>query len=594
MERRGEVSRREWRWVMAWIVVALIVTSVPYLIGAARSTPERVFGGFVIAIEDGYSYLAKMNQGAQGAWTFTLPYTSEAHTPTIFYLFHLLLGKVAALFNSPLAVMYHLARLLLDALLLAVIYRFVAQFAASRAVRKIAWLIVTFSGGLGWLLLLLGQANWLDSAPIDLISPEAFTFLILYAFPHLALARTLMLLGLLAWWKNPGDRSQKVETRSQKAVIAGLCWLAMGVLVPFYVAVVGAIVIAGLLADAIVRRRIEWRAVRAAILAGLIASPMLIYTFVVVATDPIWNVWQAQLIIRSPHPLHYLLGYALVGALAVIGLLRRQKSEARSQNQSRKLMAWLLVVPVLIYLPFNSQRRLIEGWQIPLAIFAASGLVYRVLPAWRRSRLVRRLTRYRRYSVRGLTTWAVAGGLIFTSATYVLLLVEQSARTMAQLPPSFRDGGEIEALRWLAGQAQLNEVVLSSYDTGNFLPTVVNARAFAGHGPETAYSDDKRQLAMEFYAPRTSEAWRRAFVRRWSIAWVLAGPLEAKLGAVDFASADYLKLEYERADYRIYRVERRRGEVRFAANEIRLMGDPAWLGRRSNRLSCANASPLHQ
>ncbi|HZY42909.1 MAG TPA: hypothetical protein VFF59_13025, partial [Anaerolineae bacterium] len=504
------------------------------------STPDRVFGGFVIAIEDGYSYLAKMNEGAHGAWSFTLPYTSEAHTPTIFYLFHLLLGKVAALFNSPLTVMYHLARLILDALLLAVIYRFVAQFAASRAVRKIAWLIITFSGGLGWLLLLAGQPNWLDSAPIDLISPEAFTFLILYAFPHLALARTLMLLGLLAWW---GKR---------RAVVAGVCWLAMGVIVPFYVAVVGAIVIAGLIADSIARRSIAWREVRGAMVAGLIASPMLIYTFMIVATDPIWNVWQAQLIILSPHPLHYIAGYALVGALAVIGLLRNQKSEIRNP----KLIGWLLVVPVLIYLPFNSQRRLIEGWQMPLAIFAASALVYRALPAWRRSRLVRRLIQYRRYSVRGLTTWAIAGGLIVTSATYVLLLVEQSARMIAQLPPSFRDGREIEALRWLDGQVKSNAVVLSSYDTGNFLPTVVAARAFTGHGPETAYSDDKRQLATEFYGTQTTDAWRRAFVRRWPIDWVIAGPLEAKLGAVDFVSADYLTLEYEREGYRIYRVER--------------------------------------
>ena len=103
MERRGVISRAEWRWLIVWIVIALIVTSVPYLIGAARSTNDRVFGGFVIAIEDGYSYLAKMNQGAHGAWLFTLPYTSEPHTPTIFYEFHLLLGKAAALLGVSLA-----------------------------------------------------------------------------------------------------------------------------------------------------------------------------------------------------------------------------------------------------------------------------------------------------------------------------------------------------------------------------------------------------------------------------------------------------------------------------------------------------------
>ena len=90
------MTRSEWRWVSIWIVVALLVTSVPYLVGWLRSTPDRVFGGFAFAIEDGYSYLSKMKQGAEGLWLFQLPYTSEAHTPTIFYLFYLLLGKLTS------------------------------------------------------------------------------------------------------------------------------------------------------------------------------------------------------------------------------------------------------------------------------------------------------------------------------------------------------------------------------------------------------------------------------------------------------------------------------------------------------------------
>jgi len=349
----------------------------------------------------------------------------------------------------------------------------------------------------------------------------------------------LMLLGLLALWIN------------RQWWLAGLCWLAMGVLVPFYIAVVGAVVIVGLIADAIKQRQIDWRAVRRAMLAGLIASPMLIYTFVIVASDPIWNVWQAQLIILSPHPLHYVAGYAVIGALAVIGLLRSPTASRRSPN----LIGWLLVVPVLIYLPFNSQRRLIESWQIPLAIFAASGLVYRVLPAWRRSRLVQRLTQYKRYSVHGLTTWAIAGGLMFSSATYVLMMVEQSARMMAQVPPSFRDIREIEALRWLDEQVQPTDVILASYATSNFAPTIVNARTFTGHGPETAYSDDKRQLAAKFFAPQATDAWRQAFVRRWLVDWVIVGPLETKDGAIDLSALQGVNVVYDQNGYRIYRVK---------------------------------------
>lgn len=542
MERKGAVSRAEWRWVAIWLVVALIVTSVPYVVGALSATPDKAFGGFVMAIEDGYSYLAKMNEGAHGAWLFTLPYTSEPHTATVFYLFHLLLGKVAALSGVPLAVMYHIARLLFDALLLVVVYRFVAQFTGARAVRKIAFLLIAFSGGLGWLLLLTGQTNWLGSLPIDLISPEAFTFLGLYLLPHLALARALMLLGLLFFWQK--------TTTTRDVALAGLCWLLMGVLVPFYVAVVGAIVIAGLIAQAIVRRRVDWHEIGRAALSGLIAAPILIYTFIVVATDPIWNIWQAQLIILSPHPLHYVVGYALVGGLAIIGIVRKRKF--RIQNP--ELFGWLIVVPFLIYLPFNSQRRLIEGWQIPLAIFAAIGLVTVVLPAWRRSRLVRRLAQHRRYSARGLRQWLLASMLLFSAATYVLLLTEQSTRMLARTPPSFRDGGEVAAMQWLDQRVTYNDVILSAYDTGNFLPTMVGARVYLGHGPETANSADKLKSVRQFYTSATFDDWRREFLKQGSISYVFAGPLERKLGAANFAEMNYLTLEYDRDGYRIYRV----------------------------------------
>lgn len=541
MERRGVISRAEWRWLIMWIAVALIVTSVPYLIGAARSTPDRVFGGMVIAIEDGYSYLAKMNQGAHGAWLFTLPYTSEPHTPTLVYLHYRLLGKAAALFNLPLAAAFHLARLMANALLLLVVYGFVAQYTASRAVRKAAWLIVAFSGGLGWLLLLTGQPNWLGSYPIDLISPEAFTFLSMYAFPHITLAQMFLLLGFKLLWSQPA-----------RTFLAGVCWFVMGVLVPLDVGVVYAIVAASVIAISIERRRLAGDEVRRAIGPVLLIAPIVIYGFVMFTFDPILAEWYAQGVMLSPSPLHYVLAYLLVGGLAIIGLRAKPTSERRES----RLLAWLVIVPVMAFSPFSFQRRLIEGWQIPLSLFAAIGLVYRVLPAWRRSRVVRRLTQYRRYSGRGLRRWALAALMLGLFATYALLLSEQATRMLAQLPPSFRDGGEIAALDWLSQRATAADVVLSSYETGNFLPTRVGAHVFLGHGPETAYSEQKRVLVKQFYATDTSIESRQAFLRDWSITYVFYGPLEKRLGQIDLLESGILERVYEQGEYQIYRVER--------------------------------------
>ena len=539
---RGRVTRSEWRWVLIWIGVAVLVTSVPYLVGWLRSTPDRTFGGFAFAIEDGYSYLSKMKQGAEGLWLFHLPYTSEAHTPTIFYFFYLLLGKLSAVTGLSTPLVYHLARVVCDAVLLAVIYRFLTLFTAWRSVRRLAFLLIIFSGGLGWLLLLTRQGAWLDSAPIDMISPEAFTFLVLYGFPHLALARACLLLGFVFLWQT--------NAQVKQAVLAGVSWLIMILLVPFFAAVVGAVALIGLIAEAIALRHIAWRQVGLTALAGLIAAPPLIYTFAVVFTDPIWKVWADQLVILSPHPLHYVLGYALIGVLAVIGLVKTWKRRVIDP----KLIGWLVAVPLLIYLPFNSQRRLIEGWQIPLAFCAAVGLAYAVLPAWRKSRLVKRLTRSQRYTRHGLQTWLIAGLLILSSLTYTLMLVEQTTRMLAQIDLGFRPGAELAAMRWLDARTTYDDVVLSSYDTGNFLPAVVGARVFLGHGPETAYSDEKRGLVKQFFAADTLAEWRRSFLHDWPITYVFFGPLEQVGGLHDLSDLPELQSVYDQDGYRIYQV----------------------------------------
>jgi uncharacterized membrane protein len=133
--------------------------------------------------------------------------------------------------------------------------------------------------------------------------------------------------------------------------------------------------------------------------------------------------------------------------------------------------------------------------------------------------------------------------------------MEQTTRMIARVELGFRDGTELAALRWLDQRVADEDVILSSYNTGNFLPAMVGAKAFLGHGPETAYSEAKRQLVKQFYAAETMPEWRHAFLSEWSVTYVFFGPLEKKVGLFDPAQVDYLTLEYDQDGYRIYRVK---------------------------------------
>ena len=188
------VNRTEWLWVLVWSLVILSVTSLPYLYGALLSTPDTHFSGFVVGLEDGHSYLSKMEQGRAGRWLFHLAFTPEPHQGEPFFLFYILLGKVAGLTRWSNAVVYHLSRLATIPLGLLAFYFFAAYFSENLKVRRLGFLIFGLTGGMGWLWLSLGGPAELGRMPVDLWVPDASFFLSALTFAHLPLAQGLLLL----------------------------------------------------------------------------------------------------------------------------------------------------------------------------------------------------------------------------------------------------------------------------------------------------------------------------------------------------------------------------------------------------------------
>lgn len=541
------VAAREWLWVLAWGTVLVVLTSLPYVVGALASTPDHVFGGLVYNVVDCNSYIAKMRQGAQGEWLFTLPYTSEPHQGAFIYPFYLFLGKGAALSGLSLVCTYHLARLLCAWLLAAAVYAFLAQLTGRLAIRRLAFLLALFSSGAGWLLILLKLSPLFGDMPVDFWVPEGYLFLLSYATPHLAFGGALMfaLLAMImeAWRKNAW----------RWVAWAGGVGLLLTAVLPFYSAVAYAVLGGTWLVQSMCDRRANWRWLRMLLLSGLPSLPMLAYQIGVFTFDPFFSVWAAQNITRSPHILHYLLGYAFLWPLAIGGAIW---AAHRADRQKTLPLVWLAIAPVLVYLPVNFQRRLLIGFQVPLAFFAALGLARYVLRPFGRLRPVRWLLRWPRYSLSGLRRWLVAAVLVFLSATHVLLVAGNSLSAWMQSPQMFHSRAELEALQWLKGYTAIQDVVLCSFETGNYIPAQAGNRVFLGHGPETVRSDEKKALVARFFDAAGDDSWRKSLLDEYSIAYVVVGPRERELGAFDLDSADYLLQVYANAEYAIYRVKR--------------------------------------
>ena len=524
----GKITRREGLWAAGFAAVVMALTSAPYLVGFASQTGAWRFSGFLIAVEDGNSYIAKMAQGARGAWLFTLPYSSEPQRGVLIYSFYLLLGKLAGPDHDAQAAAYHLARIVFGFTLLLVSYLFLSEFLPHVRQRRLALGLVALGGGLGWLLVLVGQGNLFNSLPVDFYSPEAYTFLILYTLPHLAAARCFFLLGLLAYLRGRG-------------VLAGLALLGLGFIQPLFVLVAWAVMAAHTaMAQRMPLRRhvlpstrhaspIPHRAWLSTFLLGVsLSSPLVLYTIYVFFADPLVRQWGAQNILPSSHPLHYLFGYGVWLLPAILGwrvLARRHPSLAHFVG------GWALAVPFLIYAPVSTQRRLVEGFQLPLVTLAVLGLTVS-------------LRRFRR--------WMLLPVFVLALPTSAMLWVGGlgAARQLAE--PVFHPADKLAAFAWLADHAQPGQVVLSSFTTGNALPAYTPLVAYIGHGPETVFLAAKEPRVAAFYQSATSESERRALLADGRIAYVIFGPPERALGDFNPEAADYLRWQFSAGDYSIY------------------------------------------
>jgi len=189
----GQVRRHEWGWVCCFSLVVVVIATLPYLVAWWLTPPGKFYTGTLLNPQDGQSYLAKMEQGAAGEWSFTLPYTTEAQQGApVAYLYYLLLGHISGFLSFPINGVGHAARLLAGWALLLVAYRFIAEFISGVSARRMALAVLAFSSGLGWLLAVL----WGLTAP-DLWVAESNTFLSILVNPHFPLAETLMLLIFL-------------------------------------------------------------------------------------------------------------------------------------------------------------------------------------------------------------------------------------------------------------------------------------------------------------------------------------------------------------------------------------------------------------
>ncbi len=521
----GKVTRREWIWVFLASLAVVVLAALPYLYAWLSTPAGLAYTGFIINPLDGHSYLAKMQQGAAGGWSFTLPFTTEPQEGAFIYVHYLLLGHVAAWLGLSSIVVYHLARSLAAMVLLLTVYRFAACFVTGLGARRLAFVVVAVSSGLGWLLAPAGVV-----AP-DLWVPEANTFLTVLVNPHFPLAEALILWVFLAvaapfeWLERASSPNAGHLVWRALGVVAAS--LGLAVVQPYAVLTVYltlAIYLAargGLAGSWVAAPWIRF------LLGGLASAPVLAYEYLAYSHGTFAS-WSAQNSTPSPSFSLLLVTYGLLWPLAAAGAVHSVRA-----RRGLFLILWAALNVALLYLPFPLQRRMMIGLHLPVAILAAIGLTQYVWP-----RVARR---------RALGALAMVVPLI--PSTLVVLIVGFVGPARHEWP-LFMTTDVRDALEYLHDETQPADVVLAAPETGLLIPAWAGNRVVYGHPLETVDADRKKAELESACQGRTAVA---DLIGKYGIRYVFVGPLERACGD-GLAAPEGATVAFSNNEVRIYRV----------------------------------------
>jgi hypothetical protein len=549
------LRRRDWLIATAVSLLTALLLLLPYWLAYTTAVPDTTFTGVLMNPEDSQTYFAKMLNGYDGSWFYTIPFTPERPQPAFLGAFYVALGRLARLLDLSLQTVWHAARFLTGFIMFLTIFYFIRRQVTERRTQWVAFLLAVFGSGFGWLLFLLNQPYWLDAFPVDFKMPEAHPFFSALTFPHIALATAVILLSfhfLLRVFAHPHSSQSWRD-----AVVAGIFLLLLGLLHPIMIYLMIAIWGFYWILLAAQARRVLWR--RGFLLVAAFAIPGLLYVYYAYSlfADPVLAAWnnQRQGTVSPPWP-HYLIAFGpflLLAALHARRALRNPKSEIRNQSF---LWIWTATTVALIYAPLSSQRRFIQGVHIPLAIFAAAGFTHVVLPWLESRRFWQALLRRPRYEAGKMRVFITALFILFMSLSNLYVFASVSVSAVIQQPdPLFRPTAEIEATRWLRRNARPDAVVLGAYQTGNYVAAHSGLRAVVGHWAETGNFAEKETAVTQFFAADTSPAARQAILDRYDVAYIWHGPRERELGAFDPATLPGVDPVYQDDSITIYRRE---------------------------------------
>jgi hypothetical protein len=544
------VTTSEWRFVLGIIAFVLLFTSLPFAYAYLTAPPDKQFMGIMLDVPDHGQYFSWMRELTYAPLSSN-KLTPEPNQPIFFNLLWFGLGRIGGLLGLNYDVMYQVMRVIGVVAFLLLAYRICAWFFDEVTQRRAAFLIITFTAGFGWVLVILKYVLGLDEPPLPLTLyvAESNTFQGILGYPHFIAALLYVFVFDLVL------RGQE-KSQLRHAVYAGLWALFLGWqhaydLVLVY-AILGAYIALSFLRD----RKPPWYLIKSFIIIGFISWWPALYSAVLTKLDPVWKEVLAQFGnagVYTPNliQLPILLGPAFLVALftAVVMLVKQKLNWA---NKWLFALSWFFVQFPLVYLPVDFQIHMLNGWQIPIALLAVYG-IYNIITDTRQQTTDNRQNDSVAVARRPITARSLTIVLIIALLpTNLYLWAWRFIDLRRHDYPFYLHKTELAAMRWIEQQPDPDAVVLSSLTTGQYLPMFTGKPTYLAHWAQTLRFFEKRDNVQTFFAAQTTDPQRQHLLQQHNVRYVFFGPAERELGGYNPATSSFLKLVFETPDVKVF------------------------------------------
>jgi len=521
------IDKKEWRFVILLCIVMILITGLPYVY-AYLNAPQGYFynGIHSLTSADTPVYFSYINQIKSDQLMIKDNFTSENQPIGIINLVWLIVGLLAYILNLQPFWAFFIFRLFLIPICLIIFYIFTSYFFSDQVKRKLTLIFICFSSGIGIYFANLFNAFYpniedgkIYKWPIDLWLPESNMFLSLYQSPHLILSWTLMILFFLFMLL---ALSNNKFFYSILAGLIGFFWFNFH---PYYFPAVFIIVfIYALILFWPLKRWSMWLHY---ILSLILSLPFIIYHYYLIKTDFFIGTRAARNIALTPPFIFVFLGFGFLLIFAVAGLIYQIKAKNLFKNKKIIfLTVWLIIGLILLYMPFNWQRRFLMGLQIPMVFFTVIFLV--ALTDFCKKKY-NKLFLFLKKNYLTLTFIFI----FFFGLSNVFDYVRDFYFFKNQLPLFYLSNDYLNAANWLKINNQNNKIILSQNLNGLIIPSLVNQRVFLAHGHETIDFNAKTSKVNDYFANKYSEKEATKFLQENNIGYIFYTNIEKNKLAID-------------------------------------------------------------